>query len=272
MIIALLIILVLALLCGLYLWAVMPRREAKTSIEPLKTDYAHRGLWGDDIAENTMPGFMAADRAGYGIELDLQLSADGEIMVFHDDTLDRLCGRPERVSELTASELSWVGITGSCDRIPCFEDVLARIDTSTPLLIELKGYDTELCEKLAALLDGYDGYYCVESFNPLLLNWFRKNRPRVLRGQLTANLLKINKKGSFFANLLAMPMLLNFLSRPDFIASDIKWQRSIPVRLCTELFHAPLFLWTIRTNEEYTAARSAAVGRIFEHIDPKSLK
>ncbi len=258
--------------CGLYLWAVMPRREAKTSIEPLKTDYAHRGLWNDDIAENTLPGFMAADRAGYGIELDVRLSSDGEIMVFHDDTLERLCGRPERVDELTASELSWVGIMESCDRIPRFEDVLARIDKSTPLLIELKGYDIELCEKLAELLDGYDGYYCIESFNPLLLNWFRRNRPRVLRGQLNANLFKINKKGNFFANLVATPMLLNFLSRPDFIAADIKWQRSIPVRICTELFHAPLFLWTVRTDEEYNAARYHSVGRIFEHIDPQKLK
>lgn len=66
----LIIIIVLIALAGLYLLAVKPRKEAKTSLEPLKTDYAHRGLWDDDIAENTMPAFMAADRAGYGIELD----------------------------------------------------------------------------------------------------------------------------------------------------------------------------------------------------------
>ena len=190
----LVILIVLLVLAGLYLLAVKPRSEAKTSLEPLKTDYAHRGLWSEDIAENTMPAFMAADRAGYGIELDIQLSADGEIIVFHDDNLERLCGRPEKVSDLTASELSWVGITGSCDRIPMFSDVLSRVGKDTPLLIELKGYDISLCEKAAALLDEYDGYFCIESFNPLLLNWFRKNRPRYVRGQLTTNLFRKDRK------------------------------------------------------------------------------
>lgn len=266
----LVIIAALLLLAGLYLWAVMPRREAKTSLEPLKTDYAHRGLWDEDMSENTMPAFMAASRAGYGIELDIRLSSDGEIMVFHDDTLDRLCGRPERFEELSASELSWVGITGSCDRIPRFEDVLSRVDEATPLLIELKGYDVSLCEKAAALLDGYNGYYCVESFNPLLLNWFRKNRPRVVRGQLTANLFKVNKHGNFFANLIATPMLLNFLSRPDFIACDIGWRSSLPVKLCTRLFHTPLFLWTIDSREKYSETADAEA-RIFEGIRPHEL-
>lgn len=265
----LIIIIVLIALAGLYLLAVKPRKEAKTSLEPLKTDYAHRGLWDDDIAENTMPAFMAADRAGYGIELDIQLSADGEIMVFHDDTLERLCGRPEKVSDLTASELSWVGITGSCDRIPTFRDVLTRVGKDTPLLIELKGYDISLCEKAAAMLDEYDGYFCIESFNPLLLNWFRKNRPRYVRGQLTTNLFRNNKKGNFFVNLIATPMLLNFLSRPDFIASDIEWQNSLPVRICTKLFHAPLFLWTIDTPEKYASARRTGQAMIFQHITPE---
>lgn len=265
----LVILIVLLVLAGLYLLAVKPRSEAKTSLEPLKTDYAHRGLWSEDIAENTMPAFMAADRAGYGIELDIQLSADGEIMVFHDDNLERLCGRPEKVSDLTASELSWVGITGSCDRIPMFSDVLSRVGKDTPLLIELKGYDISLCEKAAALLDEYDGYFCIESFNPLLLNWFRKNRPRYVRGQLTTNLFRNNKKGNFFVNLIATPMLLNFLSRPDFIASDIEWQNSLPVRICTKLFHAPLFLWTVDTPEKYVAARSTGQAIIFQHITPE---
>lgn len=263
------ILLVLIVLAGLYILAVMPRRESKTSLEPLKTDYAHRGLFDADISENTMPAFMAASRAGYGIELDIQLSADGEVVVFHDDTLERLCGRPEKVSDLTAAELSWVGITGSCDRIPLFEDVLARVDKDTPLLIELKGYDVALCEKAAAMLDDYDGYYCIESFNPLLLNWFRKNRPRCVRGQLTANLLRVNKKGNFFVNLIATPMLLNFLSRPDFIASDIAWQNSLPVKICTKMFGAPLFLWTVDTPEKYFAAVGTADAVIFQDIKPE---
>jgi len=259
---------VLVLLAVAYFLAIRPRPEPKTSLEPLKVDFAHRGLWGrDEAVENTMSAFRAADRMGFGIELDLQQTSDGEIVVFHDDTLDRMCGRPERVDELTASELSWVDLHGTYDRIPLFEDVLAGIGKNTPLLIELKGKDVALCEKVAKILDGYDGYFAVESFNPFLMNWFRKFRPRFLRGQLTASFGELKRFG-FFTAFIGSSMMLNFLSKPDFIACSLTAAKRLPTSICAKIFHSPVFVWTVETKADYDAAAAAGQIRIFQKILP----
>lgn len=260
---------IILLLAGLYLLAVRPRPEPKTSIEPMKTDLAHRGLWGrDEAVENTLSAFRAAERYGFGIEFDLRLTSDGEIVVFHDDTLERMCGRPERVDELTASELSWVDLHGTYDRIPTFEDLLACVGKKTPLLIELKGSDVALCEKVAKILDGYDGYFAVESFNPFLLDWFRKNRPRFLRGQLTGTFGQLRKSG-FFGAIGCSSMMFNFLSKPDFIACSLKAEKRLPTLICSKLFHSPLFIWTVETRADYEAEKAAGNTVIFQKILPE---
>lgn len=259
-------LIVLVVLCGAYLFLIKPRKEPKTSVQPLKVDYAHRGLWGDDVVENTMPAFYNAFRAGFGIELDVRLSSDEQVVVFHDDTLERLCGREDRVDSLTASELSWVNINGCYERIPLFSEVLDRIDHKTPLCIELKGSDTRLCEKVAELLDHYDGYFSVESFNPFLLNWFRVNRPRYVRGQLVTNMWKI-KKSSIASKLFATPMLLNCLSRPDYISYDIR-SKNLSVWLCDKLFHSLMFAWTVKTPAEYSELKAQGRIVIFQDFRP----
>lgn len=262
----LIILLVLVALFVLYLLAIKPRKEPKTSVQPLKVDYAHRGIFGDDVVENTMPAFYDAFRSGYGIELDVRLSSDDQVVVFHDDTLERLCDRPDRVDSLTASELSWVALRGSYEHIPLFSEVLDRIDHKTPLCIELKGKDTRLCEKVAELLDKYDGYFSVESFNPFLLNWFRVNRPRYVRGQLVTNMWKVKGSG-LFARLFATPMLLNFLSRPDYISYDIRY-KNLSVALCDKLFHALMFAWTVKTPGQYSELKAQGRVVIFQDFLP----
>ena len=114
------ILIALIALAALYVFMLRPRPQPKTSVEPLKVDYAHRGLHGDFAVENTMQSFRAADREGYGIELDVRLSADNKVVVFHDDTLQRMCDRTERVDSKTAYELSWLDIKGTYERIPLF--------------------------------------------------------------------------------------------------------------------------------------------------------
>lgn len=262
----LIILIVLVVLFVLYLIAIKPRKEPKTSVQPLKVDYAHRGLWGEDVVENTMPAFYNAFRAGYGIELDVRLSSDDQVVVYHDDTLERLCGREDRVDSLTASELSWVNINGCYERIPLFSEVLDRIDHKTPLCIELKGTDTKLCEEVAKLLDHYDGYFSVESFNPFLLNWFRVNRPRFVRGQLVTNVWK-QKNASLFSKVFGTPMLFNFLSRPDYIAYDIRY-KNLSVWLCDKLFHALMFAWTVKTPGEYSSLKADGRVVIFQDFEP----
>ena len=265
------IIISLAAASGIYLLLLRPRPEPKTSVEPLKVDYAHRGLFGrNEIVENTMPAFEEAESAGFGIELDVRLSSDGEIVVFHDSTLERLCGRPERVDSLTGSELSWVDIKGTYDRIPLFTDVLERIDHRIPLCIELKGEGTgtALCEKIAPLLDSYDGYYSVESFNPFLINWFRKNRPRVVRGQLTTNLFRTGKKAGFVNKLLCTTLILNCISRPHYIAYDVTCPNQLPVLICERIFHSLMIGWTVKDEETLARLRRKGHLCIFQDFIP----
>ena len=129
--------------------------------------------------------------AGYGIELDVQLSSDGVPVVFHDDRLTRMCGVEGRVCDRTAAELCELplaGREGVC--VPTFADVLAAVGGRSPLIVEIKyaaGWQVTL-EAAMALLDAYDGPYCIESFHPMVLSWLRRHRQRVLRGQLNMRL------------------------------------------------------------------------------------
>ena len=261
---------VFAVIAGLYLLALKPRPEPKTSLDPMKVPFAHRGLWGrDEAVENTMSAFRAAERCGYGIELDVRLTSDGEIAVFHDETLERMCGRPEKVSELTGSELSWVDVHGTYDRIPMFEDVLASVGHDVPLLIELKGTDTALCEKVAKMLDGYDGYFAVQSFNPFLMNWFRKERPRFLRGQLTATFSEL-KKTPFFGRVVCSSMMFNFLSKPDFISCSLRARKRLPALVCRRLYHSPQFVWTVESKKDFDDVKASGAVPIFQKILPET--
>lgn len=263
------ILIALAALFVLYILLLRPRTEHKTSVEPLRVDYAHRGLHGDFAVENTMQAFCAADREGYGIELDVRLSADKKVIVFHDDTLLRLCGRNERVDSKTASELSWIDIKGTYEKIPLLEDVLAAIDPSTPLCIELKGNDTALCVELAKLLDGYEGYYSVKSFNPILIGWYKKNRPRVVRGLLVSNFLTKDFHGNIFTRALATSMLLSFIARPDYLSYDCRHPKLLPLVICKKLYKVMTLTWTVNTPELYGKAKARGDIVIFEGFEPK---
>lgn len=147
---------------------------------------AHRGLWRSGGApENSLAAFEAACRAGYGIELDVRLSADGEAMVFHDDTLERLTASAGLVEEQTADELQALRLLGSCETIPALEDVLALVGGRTPLLVELKtpvGQEGLLERRVAELLTPYAGPVAVLSFNPDALAWLASHAPAIRRG------------------------------------------------------------------------------------------
>ena len=202
-------------------------------------NYAHRGLHSRDrsIPENSLSAFRLAAQEGYGIELDVRLSKDGEVVVFHDDTLDRVCGVHARVDELTWEELRALRLYGTDEQIPLFSDVLRSIRGAEALIVEIKNgpRNRELCEKTKALLDGYRGSICVESFNPLIVAWFRFHAPHLVRGQLATSLSDYTKDGQpVAAGFVLHNTLLNFLSRPQFIAYRIG-RRPPLVRLCTAL-------------------------------------
>lgn len=247
-----------------------PARQPKVYPQTLLTHYAHRGLHGGDIPENSLAAFRLAAEAGYGIELDLQLSRDGEVMVFHDYTLDRMTGRDGILTALTAAELSRLQLlsadgTPTEHRIPTLRQVLETVGGRVPLLIELKGEstDTALCPAADAILRDYRGGYCVESFNPMLLYWYKKHRPDVMRGQLYTDVFR--EKGRTPLNFLLSCMALNVLSRPHFIACDRTYTHKLPVRLTTGMMGAKRFVWTVRREDERPADGTPM---IFEGIRP----
>ena len=202
-------------------------------------NYAHRGLHSRDkaVPENSLTAFRQAAKNGYGIELDVQLSRDGEVVVFHDDTLDRVCGVHARVDDLTWKELSELHLCGTEERIPLFSEVLASISGCEALIVELKTgpRNRMLCEKTLALLSGYRGNVCVESFNPLIVAWFRFHAPDLVRGQLATSLRDYQQDGTPASQAFVLHnTLLNFLARPQFIAYRIGYRPPL-VRLATRL-------------------------------------
>ncbi len=252
-----------------YLFLVAPRY--KKEMNDFKDNlYAHRGLHNSERAENSMSAFRAAVEAGYGIELDIRLSKDGKLVVFHDDTLDRVCGREGRVIDFTAEELAGFSLNGTADGIPLFSDVLALIDGKVQLLVEIKEDPGVSAVSLAAceMLKDYKGEYIIESFNPLSLNTVKKKMPKVLRGILSHRYYEYEhyRKPLYF---LLQTLLLNFLCRPAFIAYDHRHASSFALRFVRFVYGIPTMAWTVRSlEEEHEARKRGFDGIIFENYLP----
>ena len=260
----------LVLLFLLYvLFFVRPRAKQPTD-ERLLCDYAHRGLHGGGVPENSLAAFEKACVSGFGIELDVQLSRDGEVMVFHDYTLVRMTGVEKKLCELTAEELGALCLADTDEKIPTLREVLSLVDGRVPLLVELKGEngDTSLCPKVAELLREYRGPYCIESFNPLLLRAMRREMNDVFYGLLYTDLWrekKGNKKRSALDVLLSV-MVFNFIAKPNFIAYKESYRENLCVRLATKFYRAPRFVWTVRSKENLDLAHRLSEHPIFEKI------
>ena len=216
------------------------------------------------MPENSLEAFRLAAAAGYGVELDVQLTKDGQVVVFHDDTLTRVCGVNARVDEKTWNELRLLRLCGTEQRIPLLTEALAVIRGKGPLIVELKNgkRNRELCEKTYAILSDYEGQVCIESFNPMIVRWFRFHARDLVRGQLATTVKDYGDSTSKPTAFLLSRCLLNFLSRPQFIAYRVGW-RPLPVHL-SEALGAMRFGWTVR-NERHERRRDAV---IFEFYRP----
>ncbi|MBQ7389529.1 MAG: glycerophosphodiester phosphodiesterase [Clostridia bacterium] len=268
--IVLLALVLVALLLMLYM--IYPGKK-RPEMEKFKSyRYAHRGLHDDTKAENSMSAFAAAKEKGYGIELDVRLSKDGELVVFHDDNLTRVVGIDGKVIDYTAEELSKMSLSGTADGVPTFRRVLDLIDGAVPLIIEVKmhGEEKGISEKLVEVLEGYKGDYVVESFNPIALKIIRKLRPDILRGILAAEYLKEEKhKGKILYTLL-QHLMLNFMVRPDFIAYEKNGYKVKGLRFVRRSFGTALVAWTIKSQDEEKAAISHGFDAvIFEGYIPE---
>ncbi len=244
-------LIILLLLFLLYITVLVRPHGRAPKNKRLLCDYAHRGLHDSTVPENSLPAFEHACKKGYGIELDVQLSHDGTVMVFHDYTLHRMTGKSGRLSDMTLELLKKLTLKDSGQHIPTLKEVLSLVNGRVPILIELKGesLNTRLCKAVADVLSDYNGDYCIESFNPFLLYKMRKILPSVYYGQLYTNVCR-DKKNYNPVNILLTGMAFNFIARPDFIAYNKKDRNSFAVKLTTRLYKAEKFVWTIKNGDK----------------------
>ena len=255
----------------MYLFSITPRLVCRAKRMPGKF-YAHRGLHDlkRGIPENSMAAFRAACEHGFGIELDIQLTKDGQVLVTHDYDLKRICGVNRSVDECTYKELQEFSILGTTEKIPLLTDVLDMVNGQVPLIIEIKYKEigSKICKKAAEILDHYTGVYCIESFHPLALLWYRKYRPHICRGQLGMNFHRDDGK---FHPVYYFPrhLLLNFLTKPDFIAYDYHAKTAVSMNICRVLYGTPCFGWTLRSQKEVYASEHYFDYFIFEGFIPE---
>ena len=263
---------VLAFLLALYIFLVAPggRRKKTAEFFAGQSKYAHRGLHGDGVPENSLTAFDLACKNGYGIELEVHVTADGKLVVFHDDTLTRMCGVDEKTESKTLAELQALTLGGTEEHIPSFREVLDLVDGRAPIIVEIKGTSMKnmrVCELTAEMLDGYGGKYCIEAFNPIFVRWWKKNRKHVVRGQLSNKMKKEDSGQSPLVNFLLTNLMLSFLARPDFVAYCAGNRKQPSFRFARALGAYPVG-WTIRTEEDVETCKNAFKAIIFENVRP----
>ncbi|HEX6374254.1 MAG TPA: glycerophosphodiester phosphodiesterase family protein [Allosphingosinicella sp.] len=222
--------------------------------------FAHRGLHGGGLVENSGGAIAAAVGRGYGIELDVQLSADGEAMVFHDDDLDRLTVDRGPVAARTAAELQALRLYVGNEVMPRLSEALRMIAGRVPLLVEIKSPDrrvARLCRAVADALEGYQGPVGVMSFDPRVGGWFARHAPAVLRGLVVTETGRKGLRGPI-ARWGAF-----WWSRADFLAYDVRDLPS-PFARAARRGGRPVYTWTVRSEADRARAAANADQIIFE--------
>lgn len=238
--------------------------------------YAHRGFHDKpSIPENSMAAFRRAVEHGFGSEFDVHLIADGSLVVFHDEQLERQTGVKGEIEDYDITNLRKLRLEGTEELIPTFDEVLSLYeDTGLPLLIELKaarGNHKRLAEAVCKRLDSYKGDFILESFDPRAMMAVRKLRPDFIRGQLVQDFFKSPEHLPFYQVVLLANLAFNKLVQPDFIANRIGDRRRPAIRLATEKKGRPELTWTVKTPEEYKATVAAGRIPVFEQFDPDKI-
>ena len=230
-----------------------------------KTPIAHRGLWGENVPENSIKAYELAGEKGYPVEIDIRLSKDKQVFVFHDNTLERLTEGSGKPEDLTFEELSKLHLNGTEYKIPLLKEVLKVCENKSPILIEIKnqGGDNEIVYKMLEILKDYQGEFAVQSFNPKYMKLVRKLRPDYIRGILSSG-NKYKKVKSKVINYLLSAMFFNFMVKPDFLSYHIngyplsKRISKGKVKIC----------WTVTSKEDYEKVKPYVDNIIFENFIP----
>ncbi len=258
-----------------YLLAIMPRIWGRPSMGSFTQKYfAHRGLYDNssDAPENSLKAFKKAVDRGYGIELDVQLTKDKKVVVAHDFDLKRICGVDKKIADLTYKELKKYKIFDSDCTIPTFAQVLEVVNGKVPLIIEYKlpSFNTQVCEIVDEMLESYNGDYMIESFHPMAVYWYKKNRPNVFRGILSSDYKADGSAEGYSPIVMSMSknLLFNFLIKPDFIAYDCRFYNNTSRNICMNLYKTTSVAWTIKSQKELEERRCDYDLFIFEGFIP----
>lgn len=251
---------------GIAAFLVAPEKPSEDKRRPFSgRNYAHRGLHSVDksIPENSLPAFAAAASIGYGVELDVHITRDGELVVFHDDNTKRLCGVDGVIEEMSLADLHRLKLLETEYGIPLLSEVL-EVMGPHPIIIELKhgAHNRELCKKTYNMMKKFGGTYCVESFDPRIVTWFRHHAPEVLRGQLASDPVEMAKDTKKLNAVMIGNLLTNFVSRPNFIAYGLG-RKSLLAKL-SEKMGAMKVAWV--SKDSTTEKSNDAV--IFEFYRP----
>ena len=226
---------------------------------------AHRGLFDrEKIPENSMLAFDKALEKGYSIEVDVNMTQDGYIVVFHDNSLKRMTGIKNDITTMTLSEIKKFKLLGTENKIPTFEDVLLQVSGKVPILIEVKPNSKykELMKKLINLLEKYNGKYSIQSFDPRIVYWLKKNMPQISRGQISSK--NIREVKSRILKILLGKMVFNVITKPNFI--------SYQYLSINEKFYKKqknkgreVIAWTLKNKEDYEKIRDYCDMVVFEN-------
>ena len=263
------ILIIILALAAIVVALVFPGKK-KNIDDFVDVKYAHRGLHNSERAENSISAMKAAVEAGFGIELDVRLSKDGVLMVFHDDTIDRVCGREGKVIDFTADELATFKLNGTEDGVPTFDEVLDVVGGKVPLLVEIKedAGNSAVSKATAERLKSYSGPYIVESFNPLSVKNASSILPEIACGFLSRHFTKEEetKKPLYF---ILENLLVNRVCNPSFIAYKHE-DHYMPMLKLTRLLGGRTVAWTVRSQEEEDAAFANGFDAvIFENYIPR---
>lgn len=254
-----------------YLWCLLGRKSHPDMEKFRDWKYAHRGLYDEEMPENSLAAFQSAVEKGYGAELDVHLLKDGTLAVIHDYDLQRITGREGKVEELTREDLSTIHLGQTNQTIPTLEEVLQVFAGKTPLIVELKcanGNHAALCQATCRLMDSYQGLYCMESFDPRAVNWLRKNRKDIVRGQLSENWMGKSLPIPGILKWMLTYHIMNVYTRPDFTAYKYEDRKTFGTDIVRKVLGIPGVSWTLKTREEYDTAVSDGWIPIFEGFEP----
>lgn len=255
--------------------AVKPRLLGKPDLSEIRRyDYARRGLYDPDekIPENSLAAFRAAIEGGYGIALDCRLSADGTPVVFHDSGLSRMLGVEGTIEESNWDGLAEQTLADTEERIPTLEEALEVIAGQVPVLIEFRTNDNNvdvLCDRASVVLDLYDGVFAVQSLDPRVLRWFKKERSEYIRGQVVD--YSYRSGDTFFSrvwDILASSLLMNFLTGPDYISTFIGDRNKPSLWLCRLVYRVQRMDWTVTDMDEYELVKTDGSIALFEGFEP----